>query len=155
MAVTIERNLQTYLNERVSELNPEFLEKTDNEEILRQLSEQILKEMSRQLNMENMTWEEILQYFNEEQIKSVIEYVINQFDDDWLNQFINEAGDIFITEEECQVISKNIFAALKEELLRQLEKITGEEREKLMELLKNVKEYKAEGDNQLMGLKVI
>ena len=80
--------MQTYLNERVSELNPEFLEKTDNEEILRQLSEQILKEMSRQLNMENMTWEEILQYFNEEQIKSVIEYVINQFDDDWLNQFI-------------------------------------------------------------------
>lgn len=155
LAVSIERNLQKYLNERVNELNPEFLEKDENAEILTMLSEQILKEMSQKLNKENLTWEELLQYFSEEQIKSVIEYVINNFEDDWFSQFLNEAGDIFITQEEYKLIGDEIFAALREELLKQLEQVTGEEKEKILELIKTVNEYKSSSENQITGLKIL
>ena len=155
LAVSIERNLQKYLNERVNELNPEFLEKDENAEMLTMLSEQILKEMSQKLNKENLTWEELLQYFSEEQIKSVIEYVINNFEDDWFSQFLNEAGDIFITQEEYKLIGDEIFAALREELLKQLELITGEEKEKILELIKTVNEYKSSSENQITGLKIL
>lgn len=155
LAVSIERNLQKYLNERVNELNPEFLEKDENAEMLTMLSEQILKEMSQKLNKENLTWEELLQYFSEEQIKSVIEYVINNFEDDWFSQFLNEAGDIFITQEEYKLIGDEIFAALREELLKQLELVTGEEKEKILELIKTVNEYKSSSENQITGLKIL
>ena len=121
MAVSIERNLKQYLNERVNELNPEFLEKKENVEKIDQLSEQILKEISKKLNKENLTWEELMQYFNEEQITKVLDYIVNNFKDDWLSQFITEAGDIFITEEEYSVIGEEFLTALKEEMQTTLE----------------------------------
>lgn len=126
MAVSIERNLKQYLNERVNELNPQFLEKEENAEKIDQLSEQILKELSKTLNKENLTWEELLQYFNEEQITKVLDYVVNNLKNDWISQFITEAGDIFITEEEYKIIGEEFLAALEEEMKAALEKLRSE-----------------------------
>lgn len=140
MAVTIEKNLEQYLNERVSELHPQFLEQEDSKEKMEQISKQILQEIAKKLNKENLTWEELLQYYSEEQIQEVLDYVVNHFKDDWLSQFINEAGDTFITEEEYKVIGEEFFAALQNKLLEQLEQTAGEEREKLLAILEQLKE---------------
>lgn len=126
MAVSIERNLKQYLNERVEELNPQFLEKEENVEKIDQLSEQILKEISKKLNKENLTWEELMQYFNEEQITKVLDYIVNNFKDDWLSQFITEAGDIFITEEEYEIIGEEFLAGLEKEMKDALEKLKAD-----------------------------
>lgn len=152
MAVMIERNLQQYLNERVNELNPEFLKDGRNAEKVDDAAKLILEEMAKKLNKENLTWEELFQYFTEEQINTVVDYIVNNFSDDWLSQLINEAGDTFITKQECIDISDAVFAALKEELLKKIEEATGEDREKLLAMLK---ELRADGENQIVDLKAL
>lgn len=152
MAVSIERNLKEYLNERVNELNPQFLEKEENVEKLDLLSEQILKEISKKLNKENMTWEELFQYFTEEQMQEAIDYVVNNLKSDWFSQFITEAGDVFISEEEYELMGDEIFTALQEKLLMQLEEMTGAERDKLLAM---IEEFKKEGNEQIVDLKAL
>jgi len=73
MAITIERNLQAYLNERVSDLNPEFLEKDENGEKIRELSERVSKELSEKLNKEDykMQSNEILEILKKELQKQI------------------------------------------------------------------------------------
>lgn len=115
MAVTIEKNLKQYLNERVSELNPQILEQEGNDEL----------------------------------IQEVLDHIVNNFMDDWKSQFIDEAGEVFISEEEYAVIGDEIFSSLQEELLKRLEQANGEEREKILSALEQLK---TENSN---GLKVI
>lgn len=143
MAVSIERNLKQYLNERVEELNPQFLKQEGNAEKIDELSEHILKELSEKLNKENLTWDELLQYFSEEQITRILDYVVNNFKNDWLSQFITEAGDIFITEEEYEIIGEEFLAALKEEMKTSLDKMRLEIENNILEVEKRIAETQA------------
>lgn len=88
MAVSIERNLKQYLNERVNSLEPQVLE----------------KEM------------------DSEQIKQIIDYLVNEeYKSDWWSQWLKEAENTFVTREEYSVIGEGLLAALRAELMNQLE----------------------------------
>lgn len=152
MAVRITKDLEAYLNERVNEINPQFLEKKENQEKIEQAAQNILAELAKQLHMENLSWEELLQYFTEEQLTQLIDSVVNNSSVDWVSQFINKAGDTFLTQEEYTEISQQILDALREEIYLKLEEVTGKDRDYLLRLLQDLKEN---GDSQFVDLKAL
>lgn len=143
MAVTIERNLKEYLNEKVSELNPQFLEKEEDAEQINKLSEQLSKELTDQVLKE---LSKQLSGQISKQVSSEVEKIVT----DRISQYFSKEKEKFLTKKEIEKLSAELLSSLKEQLLQEITKENNIEKDKLLAL---IEQLKGSNEQQIKDLK--
>lgn len=147
---TIKREMQEYLAEYVNELNPQFLEKSENWEYVDQAAAEILAALGSRLQMDDLTIEELLQYLTEEQITAILELITNHYGKEIVEGYLPKKGVDYFTQQELDEITSKIIGFLEEGLLRRIEDTRAADKEELLRLLEQIQRN---GDKNNTALK--